>query len=161
MKNAILLLAVTAITVGCENVDQHMHDQPSVRVEKALLIPPPAGVVPALGTVVKTDYSSVDGVTLTAPYALEAESAARGKALYNVYCMPCHGETGKANTRIALKMDVTPFDVVQDSTKALTDGEIFVKIVASQGLMPNYRNELEDNEAWDVVAYVRSLQQTK
>ncbi len=154
----VFLVMILFFAAGCENVDRNMHDQISVRVEKAANIPAPAGAVPALGTKMKKDYSSVDGVSLAPPSVLGAEAVSRGQPLYNIYCSPCHGLNGKAETKIAQKMDIPPFDLTRDATKELTDGEIFVKIVASDTTMPKYRNELDDNEAWDVTAYVRSLQ---
>jgi hypothetical protein len=67
--------------------------------------------------------------------------------------------TGNSDTKIAKKMDMLPVALTSDRVvKELKDAEIFVKILASDSLMPKYRAELEDNEAWEIVAYVRELQ---
>ncbi|MBI3794731.1 MAG: cytochrome c [Nitrospinae bacterium] len=161
MSKLTVMLAASLLLVSCENVDKSMHDQNYAKVEKVARIPAPVGAVPILGSKVKIDYAGADPAKLTAPYPLDASAVARGERFYGIYCVPCHGASGKADTKIAAKMDVPPLSLVAEhAVKELKDAEIFLKIVASDSIMPKYRAELDDNEAWDVVAYVRELQKT-
>jgi mono/diheme cytochrome c family protein len=159
LKKLTFLLAVALTATACENVDKNLHDQISPKIEKVKSIPAPAGAVPILGTARKIDWALIDPAKIVPPAPLNADSAQRGKKHYDIYCTPCHGPTGNADTKVAAKMDLTPPQLISDRAKnELKDAEIFVKILASDSLMPRYRAELEDNEAWDVVAYVRQLQ---
>ena len=158
MKNVVLLLSAGLFLAGCENVDKGLWDQNYAKVEKVKSIPPPAGAVPMLGSNRKIDYGQVDIKTIVPPFPLDVTSAYRGKGMYDIYCSPCHGLTGEADTRIAKKMDLAPPPLTSDKVKKeFKDAEIFVKILANDSLMPKYRAELDDNEAWDIVAYVRTL----
>lgn len=160
MKKVVVMLFASALLVDCENVDRSMHDQNYAKVEKVGRIAPPAGSVPVLGTKMKIDYSQVDMAKITPPFPLDAKAGERGAKLYGIYCTPCHGLTGASDTPVAKKMDLTPVVLTSDRvTKELKDAEIFVKILASDSIMPKYRAELEDNEAWEIVAHVRQLAQ--
>lgn len=103
------------------------------------------------------DYSDVDGTELESPNPLVSDGQT-GKELYEIFCLVCHGSKGLSETKTAAKMDVSPFEVAGEGTAELTDGELFVKIVASDSVMPKYRNELNDEEAWEIVGYLRYLQ---
>lgn len=158
MKLLTILLVMIFIP-GCENVDMDMYHQISFKPQEAPRRSNPARSVPAFGT--RLDYSDIDGTTLESPFSLDDSAAGRGKDLYETFCAICHGQDGISDTKVAQKMDVMPFDLAEESVMELTDGEIFVKILASDTVMSKYRNELTDKEAWEITAYVRSLQKEK
>jgi len=139
---------------ACENVDRDLWSQITYKPQEAPRMFNPQNSVPRFGA--RKDFSEVEGATLEPPVPL-AGLAGKGKGLYDIYCEVCHGAKGRADTPVAAKMDVEPFDLTGESTAALTDGEIFIKILASDTVMPNYRNELTDDEAWAITAYVRKL----
>lgn len=162
MKETVVVLLASLLVFSCENVDRNMYDQIYAKVGKVEAVPPPAGSVPALGTKIKIDYSQADPRKLVPPFPLDAKAGERGAGLYGVYCAPCHGTTGNSDTKIARKMDLTPPGLTTDRVrKELSNAEIFVKILASDSLMPKYRAELEDNEAWEIVVHVRRLGQSQ
>ena len=151
-----LLLAAALALMGCENVDRQMYNQVSFKTQEYPRRTNPVGSVPMRGT--RINYADIDGSTIEPPVALDDKTAAAGKKLFMIYCAVCHGKNGKAESPVAEKMDMQPFDLTEVDTVSLTDGELLVKILASDGIMPNYRNELSDREAWEIVAYVRMLQ---
>ncbi len=155
-KTFLLLLFAALAFVGCENVDRQMYDQVSFKTQEYPRRTNPVGSVPMFGT--RINYADIDGSTIESPIPLDDKTAADGEKLYMIYCAVCHGKTGKAESPVAEKMDLQPFDLTEADTVALTDGEVLVKILASDGIMPNYRNELSDREAWEIVAFVRLLQ---
>ena len=157
-KTALFLPVLFAALafMGCENVDRQMYNQVSFKTQEYPRRINPVGSVPMYGA--RINYADIDGSTLEPPVTLDDKTAALGKKLFMIYCAVCHGKTGKAESPVAEKMDMQPFDLTEVDTVALTDGEILVKILASDGIMPNYRNELSDSEAWEIVAYVRMLQ---
>lgn len=158
MWRLLIFIAVTALA-ACENIDRDMYDQITVRAQKAPPLMAPVGSTPITGRPV--DYLSHDPATLPPPFPFSAKIAELGRPLFNRYCSPCHGIDGKAKTKTALKMDVTPFDLTDHDVSALTNGEIFVKIITSDSLMPNFRAELSDREAWEITNYVRKLQEAQ
>lgn len=151
----ILLFLLTAFS-ACENVDLQLYDQISFKVQEYPRNSLPEGSVPIFGK--NKNYEDVEGSTLEMPFVLTGENAAKGEKLFGIFCGVCHGEKGRGDAPAAEKMDLEPYDLTEDNIKELTDGEIFVKILASDGVMPKYRNELTDMEAWEITAYVRRLQ---
>ncbi len=152
----ISLLLLPAVLAACEIVDRDLYDQVSFRTQESPRKTNPPGSVPAFGT--KINYAEIDPATLAPLFKLDKEVAMRGKSVYDIFCLVCHGKTGKADTKVAGKMDITPIDITEESSMELTDGEIFVKIFDSEAIMPGYRNDLTDKEAWEITAYVRKLQ---
>ena len=158
MRAHILIMILAAgLFSACENVDSDMHDQISFKTQEEPRLLPPVGSVrmqPA-----RTDYSEVDGVTLQNPHPVAEHSLAQGKRLYDIYCLPCHGIDGTTNgTPIANKMDPRPADLTSEAVTSLTEGEIFQRVVEGFGIMPAYKRDLSDEEAWSVTEHVMKLQ---
>ena len=63
---------------------------------------------------------------------------------------------------VADKFDPRPANLKNETALALTEGEIFQRIVVDgMGIMPGYKFEMSDEEAWKVVSYVMQLQGRK
>ena len=89
----------------------------------------------------------------------EVETLKLGKATYDVYCMVCHGESGKGDGTVAEKMSVKPPSLLTDKVRNHPDGRIFHIITAGQGVMGQYASQIHDVKArWAIVNYVRTLQ---
>ena len=157
-KIGLLLIAVVSfVAVGCENYDRDLYDQVSYKFQEYPAIAEPEGSVSMNEP--REDYSEIDGVLLTNPYEGEKGLADKGKPLYETFCTPCHGMDGSTkNAPVADKFDPRPANLLIESVTALTEGEIFQRIVDGYGIMPSYRYELSDREAWEVTAYVLRLQ---
>ncbi|WP_162141546.1 c-type cytochrome [Lunatimonas lonarensis] len=84
--------------------------------------------------------------------ALEA-----GKAVYQVYCWSCHGETGMGDGAAGGAMDSRPADFHTKSFLNQTDGAIFWKISTGRNIMPSFEEVLSEQERWQVTAYIRKL----
>ena len=87
-----------------------------------------------------------------------------GKAKYDANCVGCHGATGKGDGAAAAALNPKPQDHTDGKTmNALTDKYLF-DIIKDGGaaqkkapIMPASNKKLNDQEIWDVVAYIRSL----
>jgi mono/diheme cytochrome c family protein len=88
------------------------------------------------------------------PIALDAESARRGKAIYLENCAACHGENieGMKAEDVGLGMD-TPNLIERLNTHA--DGDFFWKIQQGKGDMPSFKDNLSENQIWDVINYIK------
>lgn len=94
------------------------------------------------------------------PVPADEVSLARGKQLYEINCLMCHGANGKGTGAIAAFLQNKPADLTADSVVGKSDGSLFIVISAgSPGKMPALSSNLTIRDRWDVVNYVRSLQQ--
>lgn len=91
--------------------------------------------------------------------------AAKGKAIYEGKgaCAACHGTSGKGDGPGAAALPVKPKDHTDSASMSqLTDDYLF-KIIRQGGVavgkspLMTGAPTLNDEETWDVVAYVRSL----
>lgn len=88
------------------------------------------------------------------------ENLARGKARFLTNCAPCHGESGLGNGPVAHLLKDQPKNLVTGQSKDLPDGYIYGVIRNGIVLMPPYADAMSSSERWQVVLYVRSLQQS-
>lgn len=97
------------------------------------------------------------------PVPADAASLARGKELFNINCTACHGPGGKGDGPVAAFLqNKKPIDLTGPIGISLSDGAIFMTITnGTPGGMPALNENLTVRERWDVVNYVRSLQQNK
>jgi mono/diheme cytochrome c family protein len=94
------------------------------------------------------------------PVEATPEALAAGAELYKKHCVMCHGETGKGDGPATKFMKPIPPDMTVAGTKAsMTDGEIFYKVSTGKRPMPPMNRKLSETERWQVVHYVRTLQQ--
>ena len=90
--------------------------------------------------------------------------AKAGKAKYDANCIGCHGATGKGDGAAAAALTPKPQDHTDGKImNALSDKYLF-DIIKDGGaaqkksaIMPASSKKLNDQEIWDVVAYIRSL----
>ena len=97
------------------------------------------------------------GLTLTNPVPISEESLATGKALFNIYCTPCHGPQGKGDGSVIGK-GIPSSDLHADRIKRQRDGYMYATIRSGGIIMPSYNPALSAKERWDIVNYVRHLQ---
>ena len=90
-----------------------------------------------------------------------AASLARGQELYEANCATCHGDEGRGNGPAAAGLDPQPAPIAQ-TAPMLSDAYLFYRISEGGALapfnsaMPTFEN-LDENERWDVINYIRSL----
>ena len=82
----------------------------------------------------------------------------RGKERYNIYCSMCHGKDGSGN---GIVMEYGWFKSVpywHDRVISYKDGELFDIISNGIRSMPGYSQQIEENDRWAIVSYIRALQ---
>ena len=101
---------------------------------------------------------------------LESEAgkgdSAKGQQVYQIYCITCHGATGKGDGPVGKTLTPPPRDFsVGDFKFGGTSQEIFDTIsngAASKGgspLMAPWGAVIPEQDRWDLVAYIRTLKQ--
>ena len=89
-----------------------------------------------------------------------ASNLYRGQALYNTYCIVCHGPAGEGDGSIVPKFPRPP-SLQSDKVRGWPDGRIYHVISTGQNLMPSYASQIEQQDRWAIVHYVRALQRSK
>jgi mono/diheme cytochrome c family protein len=92
------------------------------------------------------------------PVPATAASLARGKALFDIYCTPCHGVGGKGDGAVTPRF-IPPPDLTAAATQGKPDGHFSYYIGYGGAIMPAYGEALSVTERWDIVNYVRTLAQ--
>lgn len=99
-----------------------------------------------------------DESLVTIPLAPPAARA--GAGLFQANCAPCHGETGLGDGPTAAEL-TTPPAIFADPTTVFenTPAELFwtTKYGNMAGMMPPWRNRMDDGQIWNAVAYAWSL----
>jgi mono/diheme cytochrome c family protein len=91
------------------------------------------------------------------PMRGDGRTIERGKKLYQVHCVPCHGKAGAADGQMEQRLGYKPRDLTLDRMNSLADGEIFWKISKGTAPMAAFEEELSARDRWDLVSYVRTL----
>ncbi len=115
-----------------------------------------------VGSVATRLTSKEAAEALVNPLKGDKESAARGKRLWAVNCLPCHGDISKVPYQpgyVAAKLPLMPPDPTSDAYKTRTDGFFYgVVHLGAQGIMPVLGWKFSDTEHWDITNYIREMQ---
>ncbi len=91
------------------------------------------------------------------PLLKTKENLKNGQVLFERYCKHCHGKTGESDAPMIKKEKYPPPPKYRDKVPGLTDGEIFKIIYQGKNLMPPNKHELDKEEIWSLVLFVREL----
>jgi mono/diheme cytochrome c family protein len=110
--------------------------------------------------------SALLAVSLSAA-ADEAEQIEKGKQVYTVYCVTCHGPNGDGKGPVGMTLDPPPRDFTKGEFKyGSTDQDIFEVVTngaAAKGgsaLMAPWGAVIPEADRWAVVQFIRSLRTT-
>ncbi len=93
----------------------------------------------------------------------------RGQERFNIYCAPCHGQTGDGKGMVVCKRDrlsdpcqsrgFGPLPSYADPRiRHMPDGQIFATITNGVRTMPAYAAQIPIRDRWAIVSYVRALE---
>lgn len=80
-----------------------------------------------------------------------------GKALYEVFCIACHGEKGQGDGLVGQVMKGVPAYNV-GRVKEVNEGHIFHVITMGKGRMYSHGSQIKPTDRWKIVKYVQTLQ---
>jgi mono/diheme cytochrome c family protein len=105
------------------------------------------------------------------PITADKVSVERGRLLYSVTCIQCHGAEAKGDGNVGFALINKPANLTSDVVSAKSDGSIFLtitngimgKVVVNgksidQIHMPALNENLTVRDRWDLVNFIRSLQ---
>jgi S-disulfanyl-L-cysteine oxidoreductase SoxD len=149
--------------------DIDMTDSQAFKAYEWKMHPLPDGAVSVdrfRGGFTKMTRMTPEGQNLANPYTPDANRRHEGDRLFTIYCQACHGEKGRGS---APAMDMTdgkkryPIPpALLSGTNAVTpmrsDSYIFLTVQQGGAIMPSYAAQLDDEEIWSIVAYIRTLE---
>lgn len=100
------------------------------------------------------------GRELHSPIPMTPATVEQGKAIYEKFCIECHGATGKGDGTVVSKGGYPPppaYDGAQLGT--LPEGKMFHSITYGRNLaMGSHASQINHKERWLVIQYVKYLQ---
>jgi len=97
------------------------------------------------------------GRELNNPIATTARTASDGQALFEIYCVVCHGKEGAGDGPLVPKIPNPPA-YTSSRVRTFPPGRIFHVITYGSGRMPSYASQLSVNDRWLIAAHVQTLQ---
>jgi mono/diheme cytochrome c family protein len=130
---------------------------------KVLREPPPGTIPrgrPPLHFAATPEDAKRAGRELANPAAANAAALARGETVYQSFCLTCHGGQGKGDGPVAQRGFPAPPSLLAPNALGLADGQMFHILTWGQGNMPSYASQVDREDRWKVILYVRSLQKS-
>lgn len=81
----------------------------------------------------------------------------RGKELYDIYCGICHGNKGDGQGNLVKREKILGVPSYNDEGRGITEGSTYHVIYYGRNTMGSYANQLNEEERWQVTAYVMKL----
>jgi mono/diheme cytochrome c family protein len=128
-----------------------LDNQQSYKPYKAPVLAPPAGAVPVTGREIVSQESE-----LRNPVPPTPASVAAGKALFEINCLICHGQTSAERGPVGKKLVPPPPGLDHDMVKGLSDSTIFKAVTFGFGRMPVFQDKLTPQERWNLVNFLRT-----
>jgi mono/diheme cytochrome c family protein len=149
-------LLAALLLAGCANDWRtDMWYQPSLRPGDAPRPQPERSV--ALGASPRFE-SREETEDLASPVQPTPASLAHGQSLFLARCAPCHGPDGHGGGPVSKFFPPAP-DLAYVTVKKRSDGFIWGTISYGGKAMPSAREGLTPTDRWDLVNWVRAIQQ--
>lgn len=174
----VLLLTVAALLVApaCSRQTEstimqylpHMANTPNLKAMKGYdgfgngssMLVPPEHTVARGHRPYRIDSPEEADRQLTNPLQRSRQVLERGRKIYNVYCMTCHGERGHGDGPVVNPFPI-PKSLHSDDMFRWKDGHLFHVITKGQGVMPPYAQQVQPEDRWAVIHYIRALQRAE
>jgi len=149
MKRILKLVILMAVPLLMAAI--WMDDQQSYKPYKAPVLSPPVGAVPISGKEIVSQ-----GSELRNSISPTEASLSQGKALFDINCAMCHGQTSAERGPVGKKLVPPPPGLDHDMLKGLSDSTIFKALTFGFGRMPVFRDKLTPEERWNLVNFLRT-----
>lgn len=150
-SHAWLCLAVLVLLAGCE---QKMAEMPRAdALASSPLFPDGASARPQVaGTI------GVDDAPVAPPQTIDLALLQRGQQRFNVFCAPCHDETGHGHGMVVQRGFPQPPDFHSAALIDAPDQHYYDVITHGYGAMYSYASRVSEADRWAIMAYIRALQ---
>jgi mono/diheme cytochrome c family protein len=147
----------------------HMHDQPKLNAfRESSFFADGRGMRPAVaGTVARGHLPPAfatpeeAGILLSNPLPLTQAIAERGRRVFNDHCAICHGTVGNGVPLLSRAYGGKPGNFLSNEIRARPDGHYFGVLMLGKNAMPGYAADLDEDDRWAAVHYIRILQRAQ
>lgn len=168
-RRAFCLLSPVFCLLFVAGCRQDMHNQPKYRpLRPSTLFADGSSARPLVeGTVARGTLNSdaalftgkVGGAPVAEmPFQITEADLNRGQERFNIYCSPCHDQTGNGRGMVVQRGYRQPPSFHIERLKTAPPGYMFDVITNGFGAMPDYRAQIDARDRWRIIAYVKALQ---
>lgn len=93
------------------------------------------------------------------PFSGNEDATKKGKKLFNQLCNICHGDKGKGDGMAGAALNPKPANFTTDKVQSQSDGALFWKMTTGRAPMAAYKDQLTEEQRWQLVNYIRTLKQ--
>jgi mono/diheme cytochrome c family protein len=94
----------------------------------------------------------------TFPFPVTRAVMARGQERFNIFCSPCHDRVGTGLGTVVRRGYRAPPSFHMDRLRQAPVGHFFDVMTNGFGVMPDYAQQIQPEDRWAIVAYIRALQ---
>lgn len=102
------------------------------------------------------DGYNMAGDQLKNPIERTDEVVAKGKELYGMFCVHCHGKTGQGDGSLVERDKFPPLPVKFKEGLDISEGKMFHSVTYGKGLMGPHSSQLNQRERWEIIHYIRA-----
>lgn len=148
-------LGLALLAAGC---DQSMRDQPKYEVYEAAALFRDGKVMqhPVPGTIARGELAY--RAALAERPELSLELVRRGRERFNIFCAPCHSQTGNGNGMIVQRGFPHPPSFHTERLRQAPTEHFINVITDGYGVMYAYADRVPPADRWAIAAYIRALQ---
>ena len=103
------------------------------------------------------DYERA-GVELTSPLVTNQTNIEAGQRVYEAMCTQCHGVEGKGDGALSVNGHIAGIPSYTDKLKDLPEGKMYHTLTWGKGLMGSHASQLSQRQRWEVIEYIKVLQ---
>ena len=104
------------------------------------------------------DYERA-GAELMSPLLTNQANIEAGEKIYVAMCTQCHGAEGKGNGALSVNGHIAGIPSYSDKLKDLPEGKMYHTLTWGKGLMGSHASQLSQRQRWEVIEYIKVLQQ--
>ena len=150
---SMLLIAAISL-IGCDY--GRMYDQDSIKTYKQKAEPIDERAMPLADDGLAALRLSMPQ-DLKNPMPRTRETAERGRLAYGYFCVHCHGPNLDGMGTVGISFSPLPANLRSPAVLSQEDGTIYEKIRLGFGRHPRLFSTIDQEDAWSVVVYLKSL----
>jgi len=99
------------------------------------------------------------GKELANPLEPTSQNLSRGKQVFEIFCMNCHGEKGdgKGYLFTSKKYPYPPANLLSEKVRNNPIGEIYHVVTVGFGVMPQHGAQVRPEDRWKVAMYIKNV----
>ncbi len=169
LQRAAFLLGLTTIALSVSGCRQDMHNQPKFYPQRGTsFFADNRSTRPQVENTVARNQMHANTYFTTGlvggkegdgmPVPVNEPLLARGQEKYNVFCTPCHSRVGNGAGMIVQRGYRPAGNFHTERLRNAPLGHFYSVIANGYGAMPEYGTQINEEDRWAIVAYVRALQ---